>query len=241
MAKREREIQEFIEHLYNELLATVQQHELVNNQHNVLGNFVEKIKEKFDNVNDLSKSSSQTSETLFDKGNGLIASAVEMVQCSEEGIQMVNEVEHLMHRLGKEMNITSEKMMGLNARSKEIEEIVKVIKDIAGQTNLLALNASIEAARAGEHGKGFSIVAAEVRKLAESTAKSTESITNLTQVGQKEIKQSLQQTETISVLIQSAVQMSDRTSAKLNNILSIIRVVQKHIEDVLKEIRILKM
>lgn len=64
----------------------MEQHELVNEQHNVLGNLVEKIRGKFDNVNNLSKDSSQISETLLDKGTELTASAVEMVQCSEEGL-----------------------------------------------------------------------------------------------------------------------------------------------------------
>jgi methyl-accepting chemotaxis protein len=74
---------------------------------------------------------------------------------------------------------SSNLMRHLGEKSDEIGNIVKVITHIAEQTNLLSLNASIEAARAGEAGRGFSVVAEEVRKLAENSAKAAEGISAL--------------------------------------------------------------
>jgi len=99
----------------------------------------------------------------------------------EEGLQEV----HTLSRVTEESRVATEdiivKIIRTNESSEKISQASEVISSIAAQTNLLALNAAIEAARAGEAGRGFSVVAEEIRKLAEESKSSTEYIDKIIQ------------------------------------------------------------
>ena len=92
------------------------------------------------------------------------------------GSNLVSESANAVEELAAEISQSTELIAQLERDSEDINTIIDVIRSVAEQTNLLALNAAIEAARAGEHGQGFSVVADEVRTLANKTHQSTAEI-----------------------------------------------------------------
>ena len=126
-------------------------------------------------IAELSASAQQVAvnASIVNQSSGKAAQAAELgARQAENAVQKIEQI--------REVSIqTAEAVFKLGDQSKQIGQIVDVIKGIADQTNLLALNAAIEAARAGEQGRGFAVVAEEVRKLAEQSSTSATQIASL--------------------------------------------------------------
>lgn len=102
--------------------------------------------------------------------------AQKAVQVSQTGRKSVDEVVDGMSHIQQQMESIALSIIRLSEQSQAIGEIVATVKDLAEQSNLLAVNAAIEANKAGEHGRGFSVVAQEVKNLAEQSKKATAQI-----------------------------------------------------------------
>ncbi|GFP75761.1 methyl-accepting chemotaxis protein [Clostridium fungisolvens] len=192
----------------------------INGQSENLASVAEEISSTTQNVaeaiNEIAQGTGNQSEDLInvteivDKFSNKLSDMVNEIQVvdsnSREISLMANESSSEMNKLNQSVTKVSEsfktfnsKIIGLGKNINEINEITNIINNIAGQTNLLALNAAIEAARAGEAGKGFSVVADEIRKLAEQSKVSSEDIRRL-------ISEISKNTD---VIVQDSVEMDD--------------------------------
>ena len=123
-------------------------------------------------------------------------------------------------------------VQGLSSLSGEITEIVHMIAAIADQTNLLALNAAIEAARAGEQGRGFSVVAEEVRMLAEQSARATTRIADLISEIQKGIGHTVSSMHEESEMTVQALKHVNEGTQILAQILEAVEEMVIQVQDI---------
>ena len=191
------------------------------------------------NVNDINSSSLEISTNL-EKTTGsvenfsesaqkvaqLAGTAVQAVATTEEaaaiGGKTVKKSVVVIGKIKESVDVATQVIIDLNSASLQINEIVNTITAIASQTNLLALNAAIEAARAGEQGKGFTVVADEVRALAEESAEAAEAIGT--------------RIENILTKTQNAVDSMTLGRGRVDDGIKIIREVSTSLNDIIANV-----
>jgi methyl-accepting chemotaxis protein len=150
----------------------------------------------------------------------------------EEGLVTVDKSVKGTDEISRAIVRSADIIAALGTRVEDIGKIVDVIDEIAEQTNLLALNAAIEAARAGEQGMGFAVVAEEVRKLAERSARSTKEIAELITGIQKETQDAVKHMEKSTQMVEKGTAMSRQVGDTLKAIDGTVAEVDKYSKEI---------
>lgn len=157
----------------------------LNESMQLVGNatIIENMLESVEVQNHALEQMKQTSQNLGTAINN-ISSVVQDVTCnvnnavevSKNSVTRMTQSVEIANKSCEDFTKITQMIQDFKLRTSKVNDIIDIVKSIAGQTNLLSLNAAIEAARAGESGKGFAVVASEVKKLSEGTQKSTDDI-----------------------------------------------------------------
>ncbi len=163
-----------------------------------------------------------TYRQIADNANQVVNMAEASLGSAESGQQAVMNTLSAMEDIKTRSQASANKILSLGERSQQIGQVLEIINSIADQTKILALNAAIEAARAGEAGKGFSVVAVEIRKLAESVVDSTGEIGTIMTEIQSAANELVIATEQELKQVQGGVDLAHVTGESLDQILEMI-------------------
>ena len=139
----------------------------------------------------------------------------EVTQCGREAVERSIEG---MIKIRDEVQSLATSMSRLSEQTQAVGEIISTVQDIAEQSNMLAVNAAIEAARAGEHGYGFSVVANEVRVLAEQSRQATVQVRSILGEIQKGVTTALNNTETESKSVEEGVELANQAGEVIRSL-----------------------
>ncbi|MBL4937534.1 HAMP domain-containing protein [Clostridium sp. YIM B02515] len=160
----------------------------------------------------------QELEQIQAKVNNTTSSSAAIEKTADVGAEKIKELIGSIEEVRDSFGYAASNIQLLSEDTNKIGEIMNVINSVAEQTNLLALNAAIEAARAGEAGKGFSVVAEEIRKLAEQVVSSSKSINDIIGGIVTNVEGVVDTTKDISSKIESQISIIDDTRYAFKNI-----------------------
>jgi methyl-accepting chemotaxis protein len=150
----------------------------------------------------------QAARVVGDRAKTVAQTSMKAVEISDSGRSATEETIQKMNLIRAQMESIGETVVRLSDHSKAIEEIISAVQDLANQSNLLAVNAAIEAARAGEQGKGFTVVAHEIKTLADQSGDATKQVRSILDDTGKWVSAVVMATEQGGKAVESGVEQS---------------------------------
>jgi methyl-accepting chemotaxis protein len=163
--------------------------------------------------------------------------ASDVVESSESGLEKVRQTIDGMQSIRDATDEAERVIRGLGARTQEIGAILDVIDDVGDETTLLALNAAIIAAQAGDHGRAFSVVADEIKELAERVLSSTKEIGQLIRAVQQEADNAVGAIEAGSQRVAEGVDLAAEAGVSLEGITRAAAESGQHIQRIVEAVR----
>lgn len=184
-------------------------------------------------TNEIAASISQISATAKE----LLATMQDVASASQTTSEVANagrddldRMEALMNSLADSTGSISNQLAVISERANNIGAVVTTISKVADQTNLLSLNAAIEAEKAGEHGLGFSVVAREIRRLADQTATATLDIGKIVQEMQSSVSSGVMEMDRFGDQVRNGVDEATRLGEQLGVIIESVESLQPRFE-----------
>lgn len=164
----------------------------------------------------------QTSEQAAQRAKTVAESAQRAAEISKVGRQAVDQSVEAMASVKEQTEAIAVNILALAEKAQAIGEIIASVNDVAEQTNLLALNAGIEASRAGEHGAGFTVVAREIKDLAEQAKKATAQVRQILGEIQKATNSAVMVTEEGSKSVNTTIKAVNKAGETIRTLTTTI-------------------